>query len=127
MMNGWAHEGDGGAFTFAGQLKGQDKAVATLFYLQNIDPFGHFAYLVRAIDSMMQTGHAPYPVERTLLTTGILDAAMHSRADRAAVATPELNFAYQARDFRAIREMGASWKALEGRQEPKGVGLLGAK
>src|SRR5947209_12527200 len=47
MMNGWAHEGDGGAFTFAGQLKGQDKPAATLFYLQQPDPFGHFAYLVR--------------------------------------------------------------------------------
>jgi hypothetical protein len=82
MMNGWAYEGDGGAFTFAGQLKGQDRPASTLFYLQQPDPFAHFAYLVRAIDSMMQTGHAPYPVERTLLTTGVLDAVMTSVAEK---------------------------------------------
>src|SRR5262249_10619192 len=82
MMNGWAHEGDGGAFTFACRRKGQAKPDATHFYLQQPDPFAHFAYLVKAIDSMMQTNHAPYPVERTLLTTGILDAVMTSKADK---------------------------------------------
>ena len=34
---------------------------STHFYLQQPDPFAHFAYLVRAIDSMIQTGHAVYP------------------------------------------------------------------
>lgn len=79
MMNGYVYEGDGGAFTFAARLKGQDKPVSTAFYLQQPDPFGHFAYQVRAIDSLVNTGHASYPVERTLLTTGILDAIMTSR------------------------------------------------
>src|SRR5947209_12446809 len=64
MMNGWAHEGDGGAFTFAGQLKGHDRPSATHFYLQQPDPFAHFGYLLKAIDHMIQTGHASYPVER---------------------------------------------------------------
>jgi hypothetical protein len=100
MMNGWAHEGDGGAFTFAGQVKGQEKPSATLFYLQQPDPFGHFAYLVKAIDSMIQTGHAPYPVERTLLTTGILDAVMTSKAEKnRRVETPHLEFAYKPTDY----------------------------
>jgi hypothetical protein len=100
MMNGWAHEGDGGAFTFAGQLKGQDLPAATHFYLQQPDPFAHFAYLVRAIDSMMQTGHAPYPVERTLLTTGILDAVMMSAADKhRRVETPHLEIKYKPTDY----------------------------
>jgi hypothetical protein len=100
LMNGWAYEGDGGAFTFAGQEKGQDRPLATLFYLQQPDPFGHFAYLVKAIDSMIQTGHAPYPVERTLLTTGILDAAMTSKAENhRRIETPHLAIRYQPTDW----------------------------
>jgi hypothetical protein len=101
MLNGWVHEGDGGAFIFAGQLKGQDKPSATLFYLQQPDPFAHFAYLLRAIDSMIQTGHAPYPVERTLLTTGILDAVMTSVAEKnKRIETPHLEkIAYKPTDW----------------------------
>lgn len=82
MLNGWAYEGDGGAFCFAGKLKSKAKPVSTHFYLQQPDPFAHFAYLLRAIDSLIQTNHAPYPVERTLLTTGILDAIMTSRVEK---------------------------------------------
>ncbi|HTU92921.1 MAG TPA: hypothetical protein VMF69_22765, partial [Gemmataceae bacterium] len=100
MPNGWIYEGDGGGFTFAGQLKGKDKPVSTQYYLQQPDPFGHFAYLVKAIDSMMQTGHAPYPVERTLLTTGILDAVMTSKAEKhRRVETPHLEIKYQPSDW----------------------------
>ena len=79
MANGWIKEGDGGPFAFATQIKGEANPVSCQFYLQGVDPFSHFAELTKAIDSMMRTGHAPYPVERTLLTTGILDAAMTSR------------------------------------------------
>jgi hypothetical protein len=82
MLNGWVHEGDGGAFVFAGKLKDRAKPVATHFYLQQPDPFGHFIHLVKAIDSLVQTGHPPYPVERTLLTTGVLDAVMVSKAEK---------------------------------------------
>jgi hypothetical protein len=100
LMNGWAHEGDGGAFTFACQVKGEEKLSSSLFYLQQPDPFGHFAYLVRAIDSMMQTGHAPYPVERTLLTTGILDAVMTSAAEKnRRVETAHLAIRYKPVDY----------------------------
>jgi len=100
LMNGWAHEGDGGAFTFAAQVKGRDRPDATLFYLQQPEPFGHFAYLVKAIDNMIQTGHAPYPVERTLLTTGILDAILTSKAENhRRVETPYLAIRYQPTDW----------------------------
>jgi hypothetical protein len=99
MMNGWVHEGDGGAFCFAAKRKSQGTPVATHFYLQQPDPFGHFVYLVKAIDSMIQTGHAPYPVERTLLTTGILDAVMTSRAEKnRRVETPHLAIKYSPTD-----------------------------
>ena len=100
MMNGWVHEGDGGAFCFAGQIKGEDKPRTTHFYLQQPDPFAHFAYLVRAIESLVHTGHAPYPVERTLLTTGVLDAAMVSLSERGRrVETPYLATKYTLTDW----------------------------
>jgi hypothetical protein len=100
MLNGWVHEGDGGAFTFAGKLKDKEKPVSTQFYLQQPDPFAHFAYLVKAIDNLIQTGHSPYPVERTLLTTGILDAVMTSKAEKnRRVETPHLEIKYKAVDW----------------------------
>jgi hypothetical protein len=40
---------------------------------------------------MLETGQAPYPVERTLLTTGILEAAMESHRFRGTrLETPQL-------------------------------------
>ncbi len=100
MLNGWLYEGDGGAFTFAGKLKSRDKPVSTHFYLQQPDPFAHFAWLVKAIDAMIQTGHPPYPAERTLLTTGVLDAVMVSRSEKnRRVETPHLAIRYQPTDY----------------------------
>jgi hypothetical protein len=100
MLNGFLYEGDGGAFCFAGQLQGEEKPRSTHFYLQQPDPFAHFAYLVRAIESLVRTGHAPYPVERTLLTTGVLDAVMTSKHDGGKrVETPHLKIEYQPTDW----------------------------
>lgn len=100
MLNGWVHEGDGGAFTFACRVRGQDKPLSTAFYLQQPDPFGHFAYQLRAIDSLVNTGHAPYPVERTLLTTGILDAVFTSKNEKhRRVDTPHLEIRYTPTDW----------------------------
>lgn len=100
MLNGWLYEGEGGNFIFAAKQKGQDKPVATQFFMQQPDPFGHFIYLVKAIESMVQTGHAPYPIERTLLTTGILDALMISQAEKnRRVETPHLDVKYQPVDW----------------------------
>ncbi len=100
MLNGWVYEGDGGAFTFAGRVRGEDRIASCQFYLQQPDPFGHFAGLLRAIDAMIQTGHAVYPVERTLLTTGILDAVMISKTEKnRRVETPHLDIRYQPSEW----------------------------
>jgi hypothetical protein len=105
MLNGWLYEGDGGAFTFAASLRGRERPVSTHFYLQQPEPFAHFAYLVRAIDHMMQTNHPPYPVERTLLTTGILDAVMISKAEgHRRVQTPHLDIRYEPADWPYARD-----------------------
>ncbi|MBM3458296.1 MAG: hypothetical protein FJX77_07165 [Armatimonadetes bacterium] len=83
-------------FLFAGKIRGEAKPAATWFWLQDGKPFAHFARLSAAIQEMFLTGKPPYPVERTLLTTGILDAAMHSRFARGVRReTPELDVRYR--------------------------------
>ncbi len=100
MLNGWIYEGDGGAFTFAGRIRGEERIASCQFYLQQPDPFGHFAYQLRAIESMIHTNHVPYPVERTLLTTGILDAVMISKTEKnRRVETPHLDIRYQPTEW----------------------------
>jgi hypothetical protein len=100
MLNGWVYDGGGDGFVFAGKLADRDKPVGCQFYLQEPEPFAHFAYLVRAIDSLVRTSHAPYPVERTLLTTGILDAVMTSKKEKGKkVDTPHLAIKYTPADW----------------------------
>lgn len=57
---------------------------------------GHFSYFGLAIEDFFMEGVPQSPVERTLLTTGILEAVMisHDR-DGARVETPHLEFGYQ--------------------------------
>lgn len=100
VLNGWIYDGPGGSFIFGGQIKGKDKPVATQFYTQEPDPYAHFIFLLKAIDNMIQTGHPPYPIERTLLTTGILDAIMTSAHEKERVVeTPHLAIAYKPTDW----------------------------
>jgi len=87
-------------FGFACKLKGESKPRATAFELQRGTPYRHFGYLVDAIEPMIRTGKPTYPVERTLLTTGVIDAAMHSLADGGRrIETPHLDIAYQPADW----------------------------
>ena len=87
-------------FAFAGQVKGEARPCAAWFRLQDGRPYGHFAHLLRAIEHTIHTGKPAYPVERTLLTTGVLDALMHSAAGgNRAVKTPDLAVRYQPADW----------------------------
>lgn len=95
MGTGMANE-----FAFAGKLRGEARPQATWFRLQEERPFGHFAHLLRAIDHTFHTARPAYPVERTLLTTGVLDALMHSLAEGGRlVRTPELAIRYEPADW----------------------------
>jgi hypothetical protein len=66
-------------FTVAVDVEGQAAPVSTLMKLQHGRPHHHFGCLVKNIEKMFETGKAPYPVERTMLTSGILDFALESR------------------------------------------------
>ncbi|MBW3539307.1 MAG: hypothetical protein KY476_03480 [Planctomycetes bacterium] len=88
-------------FGFAAQVKDQPQAAATWFFLKEPEPFPHFAWLVKAIERLVHTGRPPYPVERTLLTTGVLDAAMSSLFQGGTrIETPHLSrVSYQPTDY----------------------------
>jgi hypothetical protein len=78
--------------TFAGKLGGRDAGiVSTLVYLPAPPGARFFDPLVLRIEDFFRTGRAPYPVERTLLTGGILDAALESRIKgHKRIETPDL-------------------------------------
>jgi hypothetical protein len=60
------------------------------------EPFDHFGYLVHALAELFTTGVAPVPVERTLLTTGIVLFGQQARQTDGAVSSPTLAISYPA-------------------------------
>jgi hypothetical protein len=82
-------------FAFAGRLKGKTQPDACWYELPKPQR-DHFSFLTGHVAQMMVTGKASYPVERTLLTTGMLDFLMTSKATgNKRVETPGLNVKYQ--------------------------------
>ena len=82
---------------FAAQVAGKRKPIGVNFRLQDGFPSSHFIALVEGIDRMFTTGKPSWPVERTLLTTGILDAALTSHFDNGRrLETPHLAVSYPA-------------------------------
>ena len=98
MLNGYVSD-------FAYSAKVGSTIDATEVYLQNGPPHCHFSYLSLNIEEMFVTGEPQYPVERTLLVTGVLDALMHSRAEGyTRIETPHLaEIAYRSHEKMPIR------------------------
>ena len=92
LMNGLV-----GDFTFAARLQGQEEPLSTLFYLPPNPNVVYSAALMAKVEETFVTGKAAYPVERTLLTSGLVEAGMKSlAAGQKQLDTSHLQVRYQA-------------------------------
>jgi hypothetical protein len=83
-------------FTFAARLQGGD-VVSTQFFLPPTPNVNYSACLVSQIEEMIVSGHAPYPVERTQITSAMLDRCLDSKVNgHRRIETPELDITYTA-------------------------------
>lgn len=83
-------------FTFAARVRGAG-VQSTQFFLSPEPNVTYSACLVRKIEELFETGKAPYPVERTLLVSGILESCLTSRFEgQKRLETPHLAVQYRA-------------------------------
>ena len=80
--------------TFAARIEGQKKPVSTLFWLPPPPGAAFLEALAAHVETFMSTGAPPYPIERTLLTGGILDHVLEARAQKKKLETPDLDISY---------------------------------
>ena len=88
-------------FNYAGLVRGSGEVISCQMYLPMPPALStladFFNPLVNNIERMLLENAAPYPVERTLLTSGMVIFALESLyRGQAVVQTPELKVAYQA-------------------------------
>jgi hypothetical protein len=73
-----------------------DRVESSLFWTQEGRPGMHFTWLLNGIEQMMLTGKAAWNVERTLLTSGALDALLTSLSEtNCLIKTPYLMVKYE--------------------------------
>lgn len=90
LMNGLV-----GDFTFAARIKGQSAPLSTLFYLPPVPNVMYSAELMAKAETTFMTGTSPCPLERTLLTTGLVEACVQSASkEQTRVETPHLAVTY---------------------------------
>jgi hypothetical protein len=82
-------------YNFAARIKGMPEVQSTQFLLTPLPNVTHSACLVHEIEQMFQTGVAPYPIERTLLVSGILESCLTSKVqNHQRLETPHLGVTY---------------------------------
>jgi hypothetical protein len=81
-------------FGSAYQVSEHEQPICMEFRLQGQKPYSHFGRLTLEIEKFFHTGRPPFPVERSLLTTGGLDAFMRSHHSGEEVFTPHLEVRY---------------------------------
>ena len=83
--------------TFAARVKTTKSVVSTQFFLGPPPDRSHFACLAAKIDELVETGRAPYPVERALLVSGLVESCLESRRQgQRRISTPQLAVRYSA-------------------------------
>ncbi len=91
MLNGAIRD-----FNISARVAGHG-LVSTQFFMPPAPNQTYSACLAAKIEHMVQTRNAPYPVERTLLTTGLLEACLRSRHRlNQRLETPQLAVRYQS-------------------------------
>ena len=99
LMNGLVQD-----FNFAAKLK-DNRKISTQFHLPPNPNVVYSAALMNAAETMFLTGQAPYPIERTLLTSGLVEAGLKSLAAQKRLETPHLAVKYIApRESKFYRE-----------------------
>ena len=101
LVEGLVHD-----ITVAARLKDQPEPLALLFYLgagHGMQP-NFFNPLCHHMERMIASGQPPYPVERTLLTTGLTAAGIESLwMDQKPLDTPHLAIEYQVSEESTFR------------------------
>jgi hypothetical protein len=80
----------------AAAVRGDSDVLVAAVKLGDHPSHDHFTFLVRQMESLVLQGASPYPVTRTLLTTGVMEAALRARRERRRIPTPHLSVAYAA-------------------------------
>jgi len=96
--------------SYGGKIRGWsyaarvDGEVLSTSFNSHGNPYPHFSYLSLNAQEMFLTGKPQYPVERTLLVSGVLDGLMESRYQgHVRIETPHLDVRYRSYDKAPIR------------------------
>lgn len=91
MLNGALQD-----FNFAAEME-NGEIVSTQFFLPPTPNVTYSACFVAQVEEMIVKGRAPYPVERTEISSAMLDRCLDSKvAGHARIETPELSIRYRA-------------------------------
>lgn len=92
VKEGWAYA-----------AKADGKTVSTEFVLDHSMSYSHFSYLTLNIQKFLVSGKPQGPVERTLLTSGMIDMGIRSSVDgQKEIKTPFLNVKYNVKGIEPI-------------------------
>jgi hypothetical protein len=91
MLNGATRE-----YTFAARVRGPNPIISTQFLLPPNPNVAYSACLMHKVEEMIESGRAPYPVDRTLLVSGILESCLESKLQASRrLETPHLDVRYR--------------------------------